>query len=87
MQQIGVMTVGFEQPPYTDQVWPPPHIARLLSENGYVAEFGMTTSEVDLRRANPPDIGPKQQAILDNPDFTFSPISRRSIPQRMEEAR
>ena len=87
MQQIGVMTDGFAQPPYTDQVWSPPHIAQRLAENGYGAEFGMTTFEVDLRRADPPATGPKQQAILDNPDFTFAPISRGTIPQRMEEAR
>src|SRR5690606_7525197 len=71
MQQIGVMTDGFAHPPYTDQVWSPPHIAGLLAENGYAAEFGMTTFEVDLRHADPPAIGPKQQAILNNPDFTF----------------
>jgi len=87
MQQIGVMTDGFLLRPYTDQVWSPPHIARLLTENGYVASFGMTTFEVDLRTAEPPAVGPKQQAILDDPDFVFAPISRSSIPARMEEAR
>ena len=62
MQQVGVMTEGFDQPPYTDQVWSPPHIARLLAENGYAPEFGMTTFAVDLATAPLPDIGPKQQA-------------------------
>lgn len=87
MQQIGVVTGGFEPAPYTDLVWSPPHIARLLEAGGYAQSFGMTTFEVDLTRAEAPAIGSKQQAVLDNPDFSFAQISRRTIPQRMEEAR
>lgn len=87
MQQIGVMTDNFDRPPYLDLVYSPPHIARLLEENGYAPEFPMTTFELALQGAEPPKIGPKQQAIMDDPAFTFAPISRRTIPQRMEEAR
>jgi len=87
MQQIGVQTGGFEAPPYTDLIYSPPHIARLLRENGFAAEFPMTTFELDLAGAEPPEIGPKQQAILDSPDFTFVPIKRAKVPDRMEDAR
>lgn len=87
MQQIGVVTGGFEHDPYTDLVWSPPHVSELLTQNGYVSEFGMTTFEVDLTTATPPVLGPKQQAILADPSFAFAPITRRSIPKRMEEAR
>ena len=87
MQQIGVVTEGFEHPPYTDLVWNPPHIPRLLEASGYRAEFPMTTFEVDLRTAEAPEIGPKQQAILDDPDFAFAPITRRNVKARMEDAR
>jgi len=87
MQQIGVVTDGFEPAPYTDLVWSPPHVARLLAENGYAPEFGMTTFEVDLTTAEPPKVGPKQEAVLADPAFEFAPITRRTIPQRMEEAR
>ncbi|SMY08748.1 GNAT family N-acetyltransferase [Flavimaricola marinus] len=87
MQQIGVVTDGFDAAPYTDLVWSPPHIARLLEANGYAPSFGMTTFEVDLTTASAPAIGPKQQAILDDPAFSFAPISRATIPTRMEEAR
>lgn len=87
MQQIGVVTGGFEHPPYTDLVWSPPHLPGLLEANGYAPEFGMTTFEVDLRAAEPPAIGPKQRTILDDPDFAFAPLTRRTIPARMEEAR
>ena len=87
MQQIGVVTGGFEHAPYTDLMWNPPHIPDLLRAQGYAPDFPMTTFEVDLLSTEPPDIGPKQQAILDNPDFTFVPISRWNVRARMEEAR
>ena len=87
MQQIGVMTDGFEAAPYTDLIWSPPYIARLLTENGYRAEFPMTTFELDVAGAPPPEIGPKSQAVLDDPGFSWAPITRRTIPDRMEDAR
>jgi GNAT superfamily N-acetyltransferase len=87
MQQIGVTTGGFEREPYTDLVWSPPHIARLLQRNGYEATFPMTTFEVDLATAPLPEMGEKQQAVLADPDFAFAPITRRNVVERMEEAR
>ena len=87
MQQIGVVTGGFIHAPYTDLVWSPPHVAELLDQDGYAPEFGMTTFEVDLTTAEPPVMGPKQEAILADPGFEFAPITRATIPRRMEEAR
>lgn len=87
MQQIGVVTDGFDHAPYLDQIWSPPHIAQQLEAHGYRAEFPMTTFEVDVQGTPLPALGPKQQAILDDPDFAFAPITRATIPQRMEEAR
>lgn len=88
MQQIGVVTDGFEHPPYLDQVWSPPHIARLLAENGYSPAFPMATMEATgLQDAPDIAVGPKQQAILNDPDFAFAPITRATIIQRLEEAR
>jgi GNAT superfamily N-acetyltransferase len=87
MQQIGVMTEGFDGAPFTDLVWSPPWLPGLLQRAGYRATFPMTTFRLDLRAAAPPAITPKMQAVLDDPDFVFQPITRASIPQRMEEAR
>ncbi|WP_299814356.1 GNAT family N-acetyltransferase [uncultured Roseibium sp.] len=87
MQQIGVQTAMFDAQPYTDLVYSPPHIAELLRENGYSAEFPMTTFELDLSKAEPPAIGTKQQAIIDNPDFRFVPVTRSNVAERMEDAR
>jgi hypothetical protein len=39
MQQIGVVTDGFEAAPYSDMVWNPPHIPRLLSQCGFAPYF------------------------------------------------
>lgn len=88
MQQIGVVTDGFEHAPYLDQVWSPPHIAALLHDNGYAPTFPMATMEVrGVDRS--PDIvmGPKQQAILNDPAFRFAPITRATLPRRLEDAR
>ncbi len=87
MQQIGIVTDGFDERPYTDQVWSPPHVARLLAANGYEPTFGMTTFEVDLKTEEAPVLGPKSLAIAADPAFAFAPIRRALIPQRMEEAR
>lgn len=83
MQQIGVLTDGFGHAPVTDQIWSGPHVARLLCENGYVADFGMTTGTVDLaaaRPATPPD-------ILADRDFSLIPVTRANVAARMEDAR
>lgn len=87
MQMIGVMTDGFETAPFLDQVWSPPYLARLLEANGYAPSFPMTTFGVGVQDAPVPQMGPKQKAIADDPAFAFAPVTRRTIPQRMEEAR
>ena len=68
MQMAGVVTGGFENSPYTDMMWSPPHIARHLERAGYAAIFPMTTFETDLARVDPAGLaGPKQTAILSGP--------------------
>lgn len=88
MQQIGVVTGGFEGVPYVDQVYGPPHVARLLRDNGYEAYFPMQTFEADLTRFNPDALlGPAQREILSSPDWTFAPVTRKDIPARLDDAR
>ena len=87
MQQIGVQTGGFESAPYTDLIYSPEHIHQLLEQNGYSREFPMTTFELDLETAELPVMKPKNQAVIDNPDFEFAPITRKVIADRMEDAR
>ena len=88
MQQAGVLTDGFENPPFTDQIWNPPHVARLLDDLGFERHFPMTTFE---RRF---DVGPAPQVLPSDAragllaaGFSFAPISRATIADRLEDAR
>ena len=88
MQMAGVVTDGFENAPYTDMMWSPPHIARLLAHAGYTPFFPMTTFETDLAGVDPADlIGTKQAAILDDGRYSWRPIRRRDFKAVMEDAR
>ena len=88
MQQAGVVTDGFDAAPYTDQIYNPPHIARLLEANGYARDFPMTTSEIDLQSLDPARLlGPKQKAHLASGEYSFAPVNRKTLAARMEDAR
>lgn len=88
MQMTGVVTAGFDADPYTDMMWTPPHIARLLAAHGYRPIFDMTTFDYDLDRLDPALLlGPKQQAILADPDYRWLGVTRRTFADRMEDAR
>ena len=66
MQQAGVVTGGFDNAPFTDMIWSPPHIARLLEANGYAPTFPMTTFRIALAEVDPSGLlGDKQRAVLD----------------------
>ncbi len=88
MQQIGVTTGGFEGTPYVDQVYSPPHIARLLEANGYTADFPMRTFEVELAGEVADAIEKAERpAKFSKDEWTFAPIHPFNIPKRLEEAR
>ena len=88
MQQIGVVTDGFENAPYTDQIYSPPHICKLLEASGYQREFPMATFETRLdANTQPQSNGAIERTVFDDPDFEFAPITRRTLPDRLEDAR
>jgi hypothetical protein len=88
MQQIGVMTDGFDHAPFTDMMWSPPHIARHLERRGYAATFPMTTFEIPLEASRPEQLlGDKQRAVLRDTDFVWQPIQRSGFKVRLEDAR
>lgn len=88
MQQVGIMTGGFEHAPYTDQIWGPPHLPRLLERRGYCPSFPMTTFEIDIRSAPTGGIlnGVEMRALLSD-GFRFSPIRRKTLDRRLEDSR
>ena len=80
MQQCGVVTDGFENRPYSDQTYNPPHIPRLLERAGYERFFPMRTIEVDLDGLDPERLlGPKQRAVLADPALAWEAIRARGI--------
>jgi hypothetical protein len=88
MQQMGVVTDGFDRQPYTDMVWNPPHIPDLLQANGYRPIFPASTFEVDLTRLEP-DAGmdAKRRAIFDDIDYRWIEIGRRKFKTKLLAAR
>ncbi|WP_104666803.1 GNAT family N-acetyltransferase [Ensifer adhaerens] len=88
MQQVGVMTGGFEHAPYTDQIWGPPYLPRLLESRGYAASFPMTTFEIDVRTvAIDGLLASAQMRALFDDGFRFSPIRRSTLERRLEDSR
>jgi len=88
MQQIGVMTGGFEHPPYSDLVYNPPHIPELLASNGYEPYFPMTTFEIDLKALDLSKLRtPAYEALRRDPDFEWTTIKKKLFfKKQMAEA-
>lgn len=86
MGPAGVVTAGFEHPPYSDQLWNPPHIPRLLEQAGYSRAFPMFQFEVDLL-AGVPDSGPahEQRAPLGDSSLALDQVKARDIDRLLPE--
>lgn len=88
MQQIGVMTEGFDAQPYTDMVYAPPHIAAHLKHAKYEPFFPVSTWEIDLTRADPNALlNDRARAALADPAYEWTQIDRRNFDARLEDAR
>lgn len=87
MQQMGVMTEGFNGTPYTDMQFNPPHIPRLLEANGFAPFFPMRTFEVDLARLDPDMLrGPREHALEKSRRIDWVPLRRRTFAAQMHDA-
>ena len=86
MQQIGVVTDGFDQAPYSDQIWNPPHIPRLLAACGYEAFFPMSSFEVDLTACDPETLlAPKHRAVLEDRALAWDTLHARRLDRELPE--
>ena len=86
-QVIGVVTEGFDRPPYTYQTYTPPHIAAQLRAHGFSEFFPMRTFEVAVRECDAEGLlGDKQRTLLADPALRFEPVRRRGFERRLEEA-
>lgn len=88
MQQMGLLTDGFEHAPFTDMVWSPPWLAGRLEALGYVRSFPMSTFRFRPEAVDPAALlTPGARDILASDHWRFAPIDRRRFKTRMEEAR
>lgn len=88
MQQIGVTTGGFENRPYTDMMYSPPHVSKLLTLAGFEPFFPAGTWEIDLAECDPEQLlGGKARSALESKDISWVPVDRRHFAERLEDAR
>jgi len=88
MQQVGVLTEGFAETPYSDQHFNPPHIPELLLGQGFEPVFPMRTFETDLERLDPESlVGPRQREVLGDPALRWEVIRLREFARVCEDFR
>ena len=82
MQEMGVMTGGFENEPYILQSYGMPYYPNLLEKAGFRATFPMSTFEIDLLAAEPEKIlTEKQKALLNDKEYEIIPITKKAYPK------
>lgn len=88
MQQMGVVTDGFDAAPYSDMQYNPPHIPRLLAECGFAPTFPATTHELDLTMFDPATLlrGASAERHRD-PDLHWAELRRRDVARVLEDVR
>ena len=86
MAPAGVVTDGFENPPYSDQLWNPPHIPRLLEQAGYMREFPMQQFEVDLPSMDRNKVlRPEHVALRNDPAFEWGRVVVKGLDRLIPE--
>lgn len=88
MQQIGVMTEGFDHIPFCDQMYNPRYIPEFLKMNGYESFFPSTTFEVDLTKLNLESMNSGRiQDCLKSNQYQFQTITRKNLKWALDQAR
>ena len=88
MQQMGVMTDGFDAVPYSDMQYNPPHIPRLLEACGFAPTFPVSTFELDLTTFDPASLLVKQVAErLTDPRLVWAQLRTRDFEQVLDQVR
>jgi GNAT superfamily N-acetyltransferase len=88
MQQMGVMTGGFDRDPYIDQLYSPPHIAALLEKLGFTSTFPVRTFEVDLKKFDPAVLRTdRAKALLADPRYRWETLRKKELKTQFEFAR
>lgn len=88
MQQIGVMTDHFDNLPYSDQTYSPPHIAQHLESLGFSRFFPVSTYEMDVTSFDPRRLlQGRVGALKDSPQIAIRSASHWNLKKYMEDAR
>ena len=88
MQQLGVLTAGFDEQPYSDMQYNPPHIPRLLEQNGFAPIFPVSTFELDLSQFDPATLVARNAAErLRDPSLEWAELKTRDFSRVLEEVR
>jgi GNAT superfamily N-acetyltransferase len=86
MQQIGVMVEGFENFPYSDQVYSPSYLPKLLEELGFESFFPMVTSETKIDNIDMKVFEKEKIKLIENdPDYTFKEVGYFGIKKFMKD--
>lgn len=87
MQQMGVVTDGFEHAPYVEQAYNAPYVPRLLEGLGFERTFPMRTFELDLASVGSGvrrTLGRGRKACK---GVSCRPVRRRGLKRSMETCR
>lgn len=88
MQQVGVLTDGFDEAPYTDQQYNPPHIPSALLACGFEPIFPMRTFETDLDQLDPRIVlGERAEERLRDPTLRWEPLRTSELHRAIEDIR
>ncbi len=88
MQKIGIMTEGFEIPPYTDQLYTQDYYPKLLEECGFTQAFPMTTFNIKTSEWNLNDFKtPRTEILIKDPDVQIKDINKKNLKDSLEVAR
>jgi hypothetical protein len=86
MQEMGIMTNGFENEPYLLQSYGMDYYPRLMKNAGFTPTFPVSTFEIDLEKIDPNEILSKnQRALLNNPEFEFTRITKNEYPKLRDD--
>ena len=84
MQEMGVMIGGFENEPYVLQSYGMPYYPNLLEDFGFVAEYPMSTFEVNLEDLEVESlIRDKQIKIFNDAEYQFIQVTKKAYKEFM----
>ena len=87
MQQMGVLTSGYDNAPYTDHMYNPPHIPELLKTLGYEPFFPMTVFEQDITSFDPEILNtPKTKNNLSSPVLSWQKLKVKNFEKVVRDS-